>query len=198
MNSLASAFETFVTPHLPRLSALARQYARTPEDAADLVQETLLRAWRNFSASQGAAYRHAWLIVILRNAAVDWSRAKRRRIRATPLEDAELTEALVVDASEPFAPLPAMGEEKFREFLDDRLAAALDALPPAYREVIVLSVAGDLNYREIAEVLDCPVGTVMSRMGRARRTLREQLADYARQGRHCSQSSGTPRWGGAS
>lgn len=201
MNSLASAFEAFVAPHLRRLTALARQYARTPEDAVDLVQETFLRAWRDFSPAHEAAYRRAWLVVILRNVATDWSRAERRRLRVTPLDDAELTEALPADLSEPFAPLPAMGEERFREFLDDRLAAALDSLPPAFREVIVLSVAGELNYREIAEVLDCPVGTVMSRMGRARRALREQLADYARpsSGTEARRNSGgTERCGGSS
>ncbi|GJQ25984.1 MAG: hypothetical protein HBSAPP02_10160 [Phycisphaerae bacterium] len=72
-----------------------------------------------------------------------------------------------------------MDESQFREFLDDRVAAALDTLEPPYREVVVLSVAGGLNYREIGDVLECPIGTVMSRMARARRALREQLADYA-------------------
>jgi RNA polymerase sigma-70 factor (ECF subfamily) len=181
VNVLADTFETFVTPHLRRLWALARQYARTPEDSADLVQETLLRAWRDFSPAHEAAYRRAWLVVILRNIATDWSRAQKRRVRLTPLEDADLTETIATDTAEPLAPLPAMSEARFRELLDDRLNAALDALPAAFREVIVLSVAGDLNYREIAEVLDCPIGTVMSRMGRARRALRERLADYARQ-----------------
>lgn len=180
MNSLVSAFEAFVAPHLERLTALARQYARTPEDAADLLQETLLRAWRDFSPARETAYRRGWLVVILRNIAVDWSRAERRRIRMTPLEDAELTDVIPVDASEPFAPLPTMDEQRFREFLGDRLVAALDALPATFREAVVLSVAGDMNYREIAGVLGCPIGTVMSRMGRARRMLREQLADDAR------------------
>ena len=72
-----------------------------------------------------------------------------------------------------------MSEAAFRELLDDRLTRALDALAPAFREVVILSVAGDLTYREIARVLDCPVGTVMSRMARARRALRERLADVA-------------------
>ena len=72
-----------------------------------------------------------------------------------------------------------MDERQFREFLDDKIAAALSALDPPFREVIVLSVAGGLSYREIAQVLDCPVGTVMSRMARARRTLRERLAQCA-------------------
>lgn len=187
MGSRADAFETFVQPHLRRLAALARQYAQTPEDAADLVQEALLRAWRGFSPAEDSAYRRSWLVVILRNIAADWGRAQARRIRMAPLDVTELTSgsarawpAGMVDDTGPLAPLPVMDEARFREFLDDRLAAALDALPASFREVLILSVAGGLNYREIAEVLDCPIGTVMSRMGRARRVLREQLADYAR------------------
>ncbi len=179
MDSLAEAFERFVSPHLPRLSALAHQYARTSEDAADLLQETLLRAWRGFSPTAAPAYRRAWLVVILRNIAVDWSRAERRRIRVIPLDGVELTEVIAVDAAEPFVPFPRMDEARFLELLDDRLVSALDSLEAPYREVVVLHVAGGLDYREIGEVLDCPVGTVMSRMARARRALRERLAEYA-------------------
>jgi RNA polymerase sigma-70 factor (ECF subfamily) len=102
-----------------------------------------------------------------------------RRVRIVPHDQAELTELAAVDLSEPLLPLPSMDEASFYEFLDDRIVAALELLEPQYREVIVLSVAGGLNYREIGEVLDCPIGTVMSRMARARRALREQLADYA-------------------
>ena len=100
----------------------------------------------------------------------------------SPQSDTELTEALPTDLTEPFAPAPnLLDEERFREFLDDHLAAALDGLEPIFREVIVMSVAGGLNYREIGEVLDCPVGTVMSRMARARRSLREGLSSFATQ-----------------
>lgn len=180
MPPLADAFEAFVMPHLRRLQLLAGQYARTREDAADLVQETLLRAWRNFSRAQDAAYHRGWLVVIMRNIALDWQQEARRRVRLTPVNQAELTDVASFDASDPFAPMPAMSETDFREFLDQRLVQALEALEPPYREVVVLSVAGALSYREISEVLDCPVGTVMSRMGRARRTLRERLAVIAR------------------
>jgi len=180
VTTLADAFEAFITPHLQRLRLLAGQYARTREDAADLVQETLLRAWRNFSRAQDAAYHRAWLVVIMRNIALDWQQEARRRVRLTPVNQAELTDVASFDASDPFAPMPAMSETDFREFLDQRLVQALEALEPPYREVVVLSVAGALSYREISEVLDCPVGTVMSRMGRARRTLRERLAVIAR------------------
>lgn len=170
----------FVSPHAQRLHALARQYGRTPEDAADLLQETLLRAWRNFSPTHETVYRRAWLVVILRNIAAEWHRTARRRIRLELVGEAELTEMSAAGLSEPFSSFPSLDEDRFREFLDDRLVAALDGLEPAHREVIVLSVAGGLSYREIGEVLDCPLGTVMSRMARARRALRERLSGYAR------------------
>ncbi|MEE8170517.1 MAG: sigma-70 family RNA polymerase sigma factor [Phycisphaerae bacterium] len=159
------------------LSAL--QYV-SESDAADLVQEALLRAWRNFAPSDERTYRRAWLFVILRNVALEWRRTAARRVRLVPVTDAELTDPAPSDLSEPPAPFPPLDEQQFREFLDQRIVAALDGLEPPYREVLVLSVAGGLSYREIGDVLDCPLGTVMSRMARARGRLRERLADYAR------------------
>lgn len=180
MSESVEGFLRYVRPHLRPLHHAARQYAARPEDTQDLVQEVLLRAWRNFSATDDRVYRQAWLFVILRNVAAEWRRTARRRIRLVPLEDAELTEMASVDPAGPLCPLPVMSEGQFREFLDDHIAAALDALAAPFREVLVLSVAGGLSYREIADVLDCPVGTVMSRMARARKTLRERLGEAAR------------------
>lgn len=171
---------SLVESNLGSLCALARQYMAERTDAEDLVQETLLRAWRAFAPTDGRTYQRAWLFVIIRNVAVDWQRASRRRIRCSILTEGELTEACSGRSADPPAPFPPMDEARFREFLDERVAAALDALEPSFREVVLLSAAGGLNYREIAEVMDCPLGTVMSRMSRARRALRAQLSDYAR------------------
>ena len=179
MQNRADTFMYYVQPHWKSLYLVARQHVTGREFARDLVQETLLRAWQNFSTTEEREYRRAWLFVIMRNVAADWQRLSKRRIRLVLLPQGELTEIALSDLSEPFCPMPTMDEEQFREFLDDRLAAALDNLAPPFREVIILSVAGELNYREIAEVLDCPVGTVMSRMARARRILREHVADLS-------------------
>lgn len=179
MESSGEVFLRYIRPHWQRLHFVAQRYAAREEDARDLVQETLLKAWRGFSPTQDRTYRGAWLFVILRHVAFDWQRTAGRRIKLTFVPDSELTEIAPPDPTEAFCPLPTMDESRFREFLDERIVAALDALEPVFREVIVLSVAGGLNYREIAEVLDCPVGTVMSRMARARRGLREQLAPHA-------------------
>lgn len=180
MEAPAEEFLRFIRPQWTGLHRVALRYVVRDEDARDLVQETLLRAWRSFSPADQRTYSRAWLFVIMRSAVVDWQRTAARRINMVPAPEGELTELAPADLTEPFAPLPAMDEARFREFLDDRLAAALDALEPSFREVVILSVAGDLTYREIAETLDCPIGTVMSRMARARRVLRERLAGVAR------------------
>ena len=179
MESGSEEFCRQVKPHWMSLHLVARRYVTGPVDAGDLVQETLLRAWRSFSPESGRTFGRAWLFVIMRSAVADWHRTASRRIKLVPAADAELTELAAADLTEPFAGLGAMSEQHFREFLDDRVVAALDELEPAFREVVILSTAGDLNYREIAEVMDCPMGTVMSRMARTRRLLRERLADYA-------------------
>ncbi len=172
-------FLGYVRPHWERMHSVARQYVRQDSDARDLVQETLLRAWRNYSPTQGLVYERGWLLVIMRNVVLEWQRTARRRVKLVVSAESELTEIASADPGEPLAELPAMDEGQFREFLDQRIAKAFDALEAPFREVVFLSVAGGLSYREIAKVLDCPVGTVMSRMGRARRVLRERLAEFA-------------------
>ena len=139
----------------------------------------MLRAWRSFSSVEEAGRQRAWFFVIMRHVSVDWQRSARHRAKLLLESETHLTELSASEVDQPLAALPVMTEAAFREFLDDKIAAALDALEPAFREVIILSVAGGLQYREIAEVLDCPMGTVMSRMARARSALRERLADYA-------------------
>lgn len=181
MNAMTDEFLRYVRPHWKQIHLVARRYTACAEDARDLAQETLLRAWRSFSTTEERNYSRAWLFVIMRNTVIDWHRAASRRINIVPASDLELTELEPADLTEAFAPLPSMDEQRFREFLDDRIVSALETLDPQFREVIVLSVAGDLNYREIAEALDCPMGTVMSRIARARRALRENLAAFAKQ-----------------
>lgn len=176
MPNANTQFETYIQPHWRRLLVVARQYAKRPEDAHDLVQETLLRAWRAFNPKE--IYLRQWLFSILRNTALEWRRNASRRVRLTLLPNAELTELMPSDIRAPLTPIRPMSEVDFRQFLDDRILGALDALEEPFREVLILSVAGNLTYREISEILDCPLGTVMSRMARARRFLRDRLATF--------------------
>lgn len=176
MTEAETAFLRLVRPCWRRLHLVGRQYARSAEDTRDLVQETLLRAWSAYNPAEDRSYREGWLFVIQRRVALEWARQAERHLRLEPLEHDELTELAGSDVSEPLEALPSLSEEQFREFLDRSVVAAFDALEPAYREVMLLSVAADLDYREIAQVLGCPLGTVMSRMARARRAMRERLA----------------------
>ena len=179
MKAPENAFLDYVRPYWRSLHAVARQHAVRQADAADLVQETLLRAWRSFAPSDERTYGRAWVFTILRNVVLEWQRTAGRRVRLVLVPVTELTEMAAGDIGAPFADLPALTEDQFRELLDERIAAALDGISASFREVLILSAVGGLTYREIAEVLDCPVGTVMSRMARARRALRERIAEFA-------------------
>lgn len=180
MSEVETAFLRLVRPCWRRLHLVARHYAASAEDARDLVQETLLRAWAAYNPGDDRSYREGWFFVIQRRVAVEWARRDGRCVALTVVAYEELTELVGTELSEPLQPLPSSTEEQFREFLDEGLAAAFDSLEPSFREVVLLSVAADLSYREIAEVLACPVGTVMSRMARARRAMRERLAGVAK------------------
>ncbi|MBW8042649.1 MAG: sigma-70 family RNA polymerase sigma factor, partial [Planctomycetes bacterium] len=146
-----------------------------------LVQETLLRAWKSFSSTEEREYCRAWLFVIMRNIVLDWQKRDKRRIKLSPVAHSELTEIAASDLNEPLCQMPVMDEERFLQFVDGHIVAALDTIDPAFREVIILSAVGGLKYSEIAQVLDCPIGTVMSRMARAKKKLRESLADFSPQ-----------------
>lgn len=180
MSEVETAFLRLVRPCWRRLHLVARHYASSEEGARDLVQETLLRAWSAYNPDEDRSYREGWFFVIQRRVAAEWARRDVRRVALVPVEHKELTELVGTELSEPLQTLPSSTEEQFREFLDEGLVAAFDSLEPSSREVVLLSVTADLNYREIAEVLECPVGTVMSRMARARRAMRERLAGIAK------------------
>ena len=179
MENQTDIFMQYIQPHWKVLHIVARQYTASKADVNDLVQETLLKAWKSFSSTEEREYCRAWLFVIMRNVAIDWQKRDKHRIKLSLVPHYELTEIAAFDLNEPFCQMPVMDEERFLQFVDDHIVAALNAIDPAFREVIILSVAGGLKYSEIAQVLDCPIGTVMSRMARARIRLRKYLADFA-------------------
>ena len=130
-----------------------------------MVQEAFLRAFRFFPSFRGGDPR-AWLLTIVRNSCWTWLRANRAQEVATALEDVD----------EPVDVTASVEEDLVRRADGPRLRRALDDLPGEFREVIVLRELEDLSYREIAEVAGVPVGTVMSRLARARRRLQTALA----------------------
>jgi RNA polymerase sigma-70 factor (ECF subfamily) len=161
-----SRFETVVLPHLDAAYALARWLTRNDVDAADVVQEACLRAFRYFdSYREGDA--KSWILKIVRRACYDWIE-RNRPAEVVPLGTDADAEGAVNSAP---AALDANALLESRSDLRhlDRL---IEALPPSLREAIVLRELHELDYRQIAEVTGVPIGTVMSRLHRARATLR--------------------------
>ena len=166
-------FETLAIAQLDAVYRMALQLARHPEEASDLVQETYLRALRASDRyqEQGGGIR-PWLFKILHN--VFYSRIERAK-RETSLNEA--SSAVESPEPGPDQPEPAWSLADMNwEYVDDRLKAAIDHLKPEYRSVLLLWGVEGLKYREIADIQDLPIGTVMSRLHRARTILAEELA----------------------
>jgi RNA polymerase sigma-70 factor (ECF subfamily) len=157
-------FDQIVTPHLDEAYNLARWLAGNDHDAQDIAQEACVRAFRFLGGFRGGNSR-AWLLTIVRNTAFSW--LKKNRPAAVVSVEAEELEK-IEDTSEP-PPMPHGVDAAF-------LRKALETLPAEFREALVLRELEGLSYKEIAEIADVPVGTVMSRLARARRLLQNYLA----------------------
>ncbi|MBA2962151.1 MULTISPECIES: sigma-70 family RNA polymerase sigma factor [Ramlibacter] len=170
-----SRFERLALPHLDAAWNLARWLTRDEQDAQDVVQEAMLRALRYFAAFRGENAR-PWLLAIVRNTCMGWLRDNRPAL-LSPLDDEEDEGAQL--------PAPERDEPHVAAALRDERAQvnrALASLPVHYREVLVLRELEDLSYRDIATIAQVPVGTVMSRLARARDQLRAALRTEARPG----------------
>jgi RNA polymerase sigma factor (sigma-70 family) len=166
MDDKRSRFEAQVLPHLDAAHRLARWLCRSPGEADDVVQEAFLRAFRAFETLRSPDAR-AWLLAIVRNCHLSALAAQRRR-PSEPLTE-ELEEQSQSATADPSPdPERASIEHDERRSLERLIAA----LPAEHREVLLLRELEDLSYREIAAVTDVPVGTVMSRLARARAALR--------------------------
>ena len=179
----ASAAEGFAEEALPWLDAVYRFSLRLThgdQDAAeDLAQETFLRAHRFWHTYSRGTNAKSWLFTICRNTFLHHKERVRnqREKPASELGDARV-EAL--GAASPFAAtLSDPEQEFFARLIDEQVVEAIDALPDELHEVLVLSDLGDLKYAEIAQVLDVPVGTVKSRLFRARKLLQDRLREFA-------------------
>ena len=168
-------FRELVLCHLDLVYRLAVKLCGNAHQAEDLVQETFLRAHRGFDSFQLREYgAKPWLLKILYNAFFS-SRSETQR-SPTLLADLGLDDLPADFGADTTVLTPeAMNWEGF----DEELKRAVERLAPEYRAVILLWAIGDLSYKEIGQVLDCAIGTVMSRLHRARQQLSEQLADYA-------------------
>ena len=165
-------FELLVLPHLDAAYNLARWLTRNDHDAQDVVQEAMMRAMRYMASCRGDDAK-AWLLQIVRNSCFTWLKENRPAERLFLDEDSEtLTEIAAPASDEPHA-LAARNAER------DRINDAIASLPAAYRDVLVLREIEDLSYGDIARIAGIPVGTVMSRLARARGLLRQMLSSPA-------------------
>ncbi len=171
-------FERVALPHLDALHAAAYRLARNPRDAEDLVQETLLRAYRFWDTFEQGSNCRAWLLRILTNLNIDRGRRLQRAPDTTPLEPGDY---YLVDRLEETGG-PISEEERVDQRLSqDSIVNALSAVPHDFRDVIVLVDIGEFTYQDAAQILDVPIGTVMSRLHRGRRLLKQELAERATQ-----------------
>ncbi len=162
------AFEQYVTPELEVLYRTARSLTRNQADAEDLVQDTLLRAFRAIERFDGR-YPRAWLMTIMRNANINRARKKTPDL----LDDPDLT----FERSTEFAEHDGPEETVVEPVFDSAVAAAFDSLSPDFREVVELVDLNGLAYQEAADLIDVPVGTVMSRLHRARKRIRDHIGE---------------------
>lgn len=174
------AFLRELEPHLDSLHRMAGRLAGDPTRADDLMQEALLKAWRFFETFKAGTNFRAWAHRVLYTVFVNTTRSAGPKTSALDAvaEPVEEPAALVAELARP---THREREQAILEASDERIRRAVDELPPELRTVFMLSTIEGLKYREIAEVMDCPLGTVMSRLFRSRRLLMDRLADYARE-----------------
>jgi len=160
------SFEQTVLPHLEAAYNLARWLTGNDHDAADVAQEASLRAFRFFGSFRGENAR-AWLLSIVRNTFYTWLRKNRPQEKTVEINDETLD---IEDAS-------ANTETASPQFADaDAVRRAIAELPVEFREIVILREMEGFSYKEIAELAEVPIGTVMSRLARARKLLQKSLA----------------------
>lgn len=173
-------FEKVALPQLDSLYGAALRLTRNPAEAEDLVQDTYVRAYRFWHTFKTGTSIKAWMFTILRNTFINrYHKTNRRRSTRSDLE-AQLN-ALGSEAAVGRSAPPPVGAEALigQQITRERIDAALESVPDDYRTAVVLADLEGLAYKEIAEIMDCPIGTVMSRIYRGRRLLAKLLRDHA-------------------
>ena len=176
-NITRESFEREVLPHLDSIYSMALRLARNPEDANDLLQETILRAFRFFHQFTPGTNCRAWVLTILfNNFRNGYRKGGREQVSPSEAEFAERLEAESIAADQSRSNPEALA---FAEVMAPEVSAALDSLPEEFREALLLVDVQELSYQEVSGVLAVPVGTVKSRVSRARSLLRAALLSFA-------------------
>jgi RNA polymerase sigma-70 factor (ECF subfamily) len=173
------AFEKIALPHMDALYNTALRLTRNMLDAEDLVQDVYLRAFRFFDKFQEGTNFKAWIFKILTNTFINRYRQKVRKPRHVEFEKIEFAYADDHKASDEKYETH-FDENLYRELFEDDIRDALDKLSYDFRAVILLCDIEGFSYKEIAEIIGTPIGTVMSRLSRARQQLQKQLAEFAK------------------
>ena len=173
-----SIFEKELLPHVGALQTFAYHLTYNQEDADDLVQETYLKAYRFIDKYEKGTNAKAWLFKILKNAYINEYRKKVRQPTKVDFEDIVAFHDTDDDHVSGYSDLR---EEIFLHMMGDEVTTAINSLPIDFRTVILLCDIEGFTYEEIAAIIDVPIGTVRSRLFRARNLLKEKLTEYARQ-----------------
>ena len=179
--SAKEQFTTDAMQYAPQLFSTALRMTRSRSDAEDLVQETYIKGWRSFHTFQEGTNLRAWLFRIMTNTYINKYNAKKRKGTEVELDDVEelfLYKRLgSIDQSQ----LSSSAEDQMLElFTDDEVKNALEELPEDFRIPVLLSDVDGFSYKEISEMLEIPIGTVMSRLHRGRKAMQKMLYEYAR------------------
>ncbi|MDR0836886.1 MAG: sigma-70 family RNA polymerase sigma factor [Propionibacteriaceae bacterium] len=174
----AARFERDALGYLDQLFRAALRMTRNPADAEDVVQDTYAKAFASFAQFKPGTNLKAWLYRILTNTYINSYRKAQRRPQIAGGEDVEDWQ-LAAAASHDSSGLISAEAEVLANMPDAVVTRALESLSPEFREVVMLSDVDGFSYKEIAEIMDTPIGTVMSRLNRARAQLRAKLGEYA-------------------
>ncbi|MEX1062449.1 MAG: sigma-70 family RNA polymerase sigma factor [Balneolaceae bacterium] len=169
-------FNEEIIPHLDALYNFALRLTTDPSDAEDLVQDTVVKAYRFFSSYEKGTNAKAWLFRILKNSYINNYRKKSKKPQQVDYDEVstfyETVRAERTDTSD-------LEDRMYRDLMDDDITGALEDLPEDFRTVVLLCDVEGFTYEEIANMLDVPIGTIRSRLHRGRNLLKAQLIDYA-------------------
>lgn len=169
-------FEEEIIPHLDAMYNFALRLTSDPNDAEDLVQDTIVKAFRFFSSYEKGTNAKAWLFRILKNSYINNYRKKSKQPNQVDYDEvSSFYETIRADRTD----TSDLEDRMFRELIDDDISNALEELPEDFRTVVLLCDVEGFTYEEIANMLDVPIGTIRSRLHRGRNLLKSQLMDYA-------------------